>query len=70
MNFMNAFAKRLKELRMENHITTRQLGKAVGVSNASIVRWENCTRIPSIENVIAIALYFKVSLDYLCGLED
>ena len=35
------FAKRLKELRLENKLSTTDLAKAIGTSDASISRWEN-----------------------------
>ncbi len=67
---MKIFAERLKELREEQHLSTRELGKEIGVSNIAISRWEREVRIPNIENLVAIAKYFRVSADYLCGLED
>lgn len=67
---MKIFAERLKDLRQEKGLTTFELGKELGFSNASISRWETEDRIPNIEVLVAIAKYFKVSTDYLCGLED
>lgn len=67
---MEIFTKRLKELREEKGLTTLQLGKELGFSNASISRWENGERIPNIKVLVEIAKFFKVSTDYLCGLED
>ncbi len=70
MGFMEKFAKRLRELRLEEGLSTVKLGKAIGVSNTAICRWESCSRVPSILNLIALAQFFKVTTDYLCGLED
>ncbi len=67
---MKIFAERLKELRLEEGLSTKKLGKLIGVSDVAISRWERCERIPNIESLVAIAKYFKVSADYLCGLED
>ena len=67
---MKIFAERLKELRLEEKISTTKLGQAIGVSDVAISRWERQERIPNIEALVAIAKYFKVSTDYLCGLED
>lgn len=67
---MKVFCERLKDLREEQNLSTRQLAKEIGVTNISISRWEREERIPNIENLVAIAKYFKVSTDYLCGLED
>ena len=38
---MNKFSERLRELRKENNLSTMQLGKAIGVSDATICHWEN-----------------------------
>ncbi len=67
---MKIFAERLKELRLEMGLSTTKLGEAIGVSNVAISRWERELRIPNIENLVALAKYFKVSTDFLCGLED
>jgi len=67
---MKVFAERLKELRTEQGLSTKKLGKALGVSDAAISRWERCERVPNIEVLVTIAKYFRVSCDYLCGLED
>lgn len=64
------FAERLKDLRLENNLTLKQLGNLIGVSDIAISRWENSLRIPSIENLYNICKYFGVSADYLIGLED
>ncbi len=67
---MKVFCERLKELRLEENLSAKQLGKILEVSDSTIVRWENEDRIPSIEQLKKIAIYFKVSADYLIGLED
>lgn len=67
---MKIFAERLKELRNEQGLSIWQLGQAIGVSHAAISRWENEVRIPNIEILVRIAKFFKVSSDYLIGLED
>lgn len=67
---MKEFAERLKELRMEEKLSTTELGKAIGVSSITISRWERGLRIPNIENLVAVAKYFKVTTDFLCGLVD
>ena len=67
---MKIFAERLKELRQEENLSTTKLGELIGVSAIAISRWERQERIPNIESLVALAKYFKVSTDYLCGLED
>ena len=67
---MSNFSERLKELRLEKSLTQIQLADEVGLSDAAIGLWENKKRIPNLDAVIALAKYFKVSLDYIAGLED
>lgn len=67
---MNKFPERLKELREERKLSEFQLAKELGINQTTINRWERGLRTPNIEMVMIIAKYFKVSTDYLCGLED
>ncbi len=67
---MNKFPERLKELRIEKDLSQKQLAKLTGFTQPSIGRWEKGTQIPNIETLISFALFFKVSSDYLLGLED
>lgn len=66
----NVFRERLKELRMENRVGQIELATELGVSKGIISLWENGLREPKLSNLIVIARYFKVSIDYLAGLED
>ena len=67
---MKVFCERFKELRKENKLSTIELGKILNVSNSTITRWENGNILPSIEHLYNIAKCFKVTADYLIGLED
>ena len=67
---MEIFAKRLKDLRIENNISQKQLGKEIGVSSTCIVRWEQGSRIPTLDAASKVAQFFGVSIDYLAGLEN
>ena len=62
-------AKRIKELRKEKDLTQEDLGKLINVTKVSICCYENGTRIPSLETVVALADVFEVSLDNLLGRE-
>lgn len=67
---MNKFAERLKELRIEKGLSQRDLAKAIDLSQAAIVHWENNRRVPSANVIILLAQFFEVSTDYLLGLKD
>ena len=64
------FGERLKELRTEKHVGQVELSVAVGVSKGIVSLWENGLREPKLSNLVALAKYFGVSIDYLAGLED
>ncbi|MBQ9714041.1 MAG: helix-turn-helix transcriptional regulator [Clostridia bacterium] len=64
------FAERLKELRTEKGLGQETLADALDVSHGTISLWENCLREPKLSNLIRIAKYFGVSIDYLAGLES
>ena len=64
------FAERLKELRIESGLGQEKLADDLEVSHGTISLWENCLREPKLSNLIRIAQYFGVTIDYLAGLED
>ena len=67
---MNIFGERLKELRLEQGKTQDQVAKDLGIFSISYLHYEKNQREPSFEILVAIAKYFKISLDYLFGLSD
>lgn len=64
------FAKRLKELRVENGLSQDELGHNVGLTQRKISKLETMQLVPSPQVIVNIAKYFNVSADYLLGLED
>lgn len=67
---MYTFCERLKELREEKNLSYKKLAKETGFSDTALGRWERGTQIPNIETLIVLCQYFKVSSDYMLGLED
>ena len=67
---MEIFAKRLRELRLEAKLSTRQVGAGIGVTHSTIIRWEQGSGMPDVLDLVALARFFNVSTDYLCGLEN
>ncbi len=70
MNMENRFYNNLKELRLERGVGQVELAKALSVSKGIISLWENGLREPKLSNLIALAKYFGVTIDYLAGLEN
>ena len=67
---MRKFAERLKELRTERGLSIMALGNAIGVSDATICRWENGVSDIKSDQLVALSEFFSVSTDELLGLED
>lgn len=61
------FGQRLKNLRLEKRYTQKDLGDAVGVSVVSVRAWEQNTKRPTMEALLALGRTFNVSMDTLMG---
>ncbi len=70
MDFKSDFKTNLKNLRQENNLGQVELAKKIGVSKGTISLWENGLREPNMSSLIALAIFFKVSIDYLVGLDE
>jgi hypothetical protein len=64
------FGERLRQLRTEKGLTQKQLAVETGTSERGIQNYEMGIRNPAFDVLIALADYFDVSLDYLCGRSD
>ena len=67
---MELFAERLKELRINQGLSIQKLAKEVSIGSSSLCRWENCQADIKGSQLIVLARYFDVTVDYLLGLED
>ncbi len=61
---------RLKELRLENGLTQKELGEIIGVVQTVAGKYERGALEPSLTGLKKLADYFKCSIDYLVGRED
>ena len=61
---------RLKELRKEKGISQLKLAMELNTNQNTISRHETGEREPGINELISIADYFNVSVDYLLGRTD
>lgn len=57
----------IKQLRMQNGLSQVEFSKIMGVTKQCVSNWENDNVQPSIEMLIKLADYFKVSTDSLLG---
>lgn len=61
---------RLKELRKSKNLSQIRLAMELNLNQNTISRYENGEREPGIAELISIADYFDVSVDYLIGRTD
>mgnify|MGYP001099100700 CR=1 FL=1 len=64
------FGERLKELRIQSGLTQKALAEKLGVSPTGYAGYEQGYREPDFKTLVKICKTFKVSADYLLGLED
>ena len=64
------FGKRLKEQRYEKGVYQKEVAKAIGVTKGAYGNYENGHKEPEYAILVKLYKYFKVSADYLLGLED
>lgn len=67
---MNLFGMRLKELRQEKGLTQAELGSILGCIDRNVQKMEYGRSNVPIKNLIFLADYFDVSLEYLIGRSD
>lgn len=61
------FSDILTGLLSERGINTFQLAKEIGVPKSLVYEWKNGQREPSVANMVRLADYFGVPLEYLAG---
>ena len=63
----NIFAKRLRKLRQNAHVTQQRLSEAIGVGQSTIATYEKGGIEPTGEVLAKLADYFQCTTDYLLG---
>ena len=67
---METFTNKLKSLRKEKGVTQKQVAQGLEMKEEQYRIYENGRSLPGFENLIKLANYFNVSLDYLVGRTD
>lgn len=62
------FGERVRNLREDLDMNQTQLGKALNMTQRRVSYIECGKYEPSIEDIVAICRFFKISSDYLLGL--
>lgn len=63
------FGERIRNLREDADLNQTQLGKALGMTQRKISYIECGKYEPSIDDITAFCHYFKVSADFLLGID-
>lgn len=67
---MEKVCERLKSLRKQKGMTQHAVAEAVHMTDTGYIYYETGRRVPRLEQAIALADFFDVSLDYLVGRSD
>lgn len=60
----------IRTTREKNGLTQAVLAKKLGISRSAVNAWELGVSIPSAQYLVELSRLFKVSTDYLLGLDD
>ncbi|MDD6213913.1 MAG: L-serine ammonia-lyase, iron-sulfur-dependent, subunit alpha, partial [Firmicutes bacterium] len=63
-------SERILKNRTRLHLSQKELGKRVGVSNRAVSKWENGLSLPSTETCCKLARIFGISMDSLMSGDD
>ena len=63
-------ADRIKYLRESKNFTQTELAKQLGITRSSVNAWEMGISVPSTQYIVELAAIFKVSTDYLLGVNE
>ncbi len=63
-------ADKIKALRESRGITQAELARQLGVTRSGVNAWEMGLSVPSTQYVVDLALFFKVSTDFLLGIDS
>ena len=61
------FPERLRRLREEKRQSRAVVSELCGLYRGAVRKYERGEIMPTMDTLIALADYFEVSLDYLCG---
>ena len=71
MSYGDVMENNLKKLRKAKRMTQIAVQMATGIDQALLSKYENGSRVPTTENLLLLADFYHVSLDYLlCRTEN
>ncbi len=62
-------ADKIKHLRETKGLTQAELAKQLGITRSGVNAWEMGISVPSTQYIVELAYIFKVSTDYILGVD-
>ncbi len=62
--------EKLKDLREEAGLMQKEVAQFLGITRGAYTNYELGTREPSLDMIVKLCDFYKVSADYLLGRED
>lgn len=63
-------ADKIKVLREREGLTQAELSRQLGLTRSSVNAWEMGLSVPQTQYIVELAKMFKVSTDFLLGMDD
>ena len=60
-----SIGEKIRDLRLSENLSQEQFAEKLDISRSAVAKWETDSGVPDIENLIAIAREFGVSIDEL-----
>ena len=70
MTVLEIFGKRIKDLRIERKLTQQAVADTLDIHRVTYYGYEAHRNEPSMENILKLAKFFGVSVNYLFGEDD
>lgn len=67
---MEKVKNRLKEIRINKNLTQKKVETDTGINRTMLSRYENQVVVPCTQNLVDLAFYYNVGLDYILCLTD
>lgn len=64
---MMVLGSRIKQRRIEMHMSQEELGKLIGVTKVAISNYENNTRTPKLDKISKLAEVLNLEVGYILG---
>lgn len=66
---MTAYLKRMRDLREDNDFSQEQIAKELNITRQQYQQYESGKRKLPIDKLIALCRFYKVSADYVLGID-